>query len=193
MTATPPPTVLCVDDDPEVLAGLGRILRLDGYRVVTTDDPREALAILATEPVAVLVSDYEMPAMTGIDLSVRARAVQPETTRIMLTGRRSLDTAIDGINIAGVFRFLSKPFDLATLRVEVAAAVAFHRESAAVVNERLTVVRRRCLASALEADHPGITAVARDDGGVYVVDGQARLGAAGAALAPLLAQLERQP
>jgi DNA-binding NtrC family response regulator len=195
MTAAPatPPTVLCVDDDPDLLAAVTRILRLDGYRVVPADSPRAALAILSAEPVAVLVSDYEMPEMTGIELSVRARALQPETVRVMLTGRSTLDTAIDGINVAEVFRFLSKPFSPEMLRVEVAAAVAHHREIAAVVHERLTVVRRQRLAEALEADFPGITVIPRSEDGAYLLDGEARRGAAGAAMAPILALFERQP
>jgi DNA-binding NtrC family response regulator len=194
MTTEPPPVanVLCVDDDADLLATVARILRLDGYRVLTADSPRGALAILAAQPIAVLVSDYEMPEMTGIELAVRARALQPETVRIMLTGRSTLDTAIDGINIAEVFRFLSKPFSPEMLRVEVAAAVTHHREISAVVRERMTVVRRQRLTEALEADHPGITVVPRDEAGAYLLDGDARH-AAPAELVPILALLERQP
>lgn len=194
MTTQPPPraNVLCVDDDPDLLASVCRILRLDGYQVYAADCPRAALSILSAQPIAVLVSDYEMPEMTGIELAVRARALQPETVRIMLTGRSSLDTAIDGINIAEVFRFLSKPFAPEMLRVEVAAAVAHHRETTAIVRERMTVVRRQRLLEALEADHPGITTVARDDGGAYLLDGDARYTTISAALAPIVALLERQ-
>lgn len=194
MSTNPPPraNVLCVDDDPDLLSAVCRILRVDGYQVYAADSPRAALAILSAQPIAVLVSDYEMPEMTGIELAVRARALQPETVRIMLTGRNSLDTAIDGINIAEVFRFLSKPFAPEMLRVEVAAAVAHHRETTAIVRERMTVVRRQRLLEALEADHPGITAVARDDSGAYLLDGDARHTAITAALAPIVALLERQ-
>jgi|GEM_PF-1178816 len=187
-----PPTVLCVDDDPELLAAVTRILKLDGYRVLKADSPRGALAVLTTQQVAVLVSDYEMPEMTGIELAVRARALQPETVRIMLTGRSTLDTAIDGINIAEVFRFMSKPFSPEMLRVEVAAAVAHHREITAVVRERMTVVRRQRLVEALEVDHPGITVVARDEAGAYLLDVEARYHASSAAMAPILALFARQ-
>lgn len=199
MSTQPPPnpnagtTVLCVDDDADLLAAVTRIIKLDGYRVLSADNPREALAILGAQAVAVLVSDYEMPEMTGIELAVRARAIQPETVRVMLTGRSTLDTAIDGINIAEVFRFMSKPFSPEMLRVEVAAAVTHHREVTAVFRERMTVVRRQCLAEALEADHPGITQVTRDDLGSYLVDGSARHLTPHADLTPILALFERQP
>lgn len=183
------PVILCVDDDPDLLRSIVRTLRLDGYDVLAAESPLEALHLLQNNAVAVLVSDYDMPEMNGIELAVRAREVQPETVRIMLTGQRALDTVVDGINVGGVFRFLHKPFDGVGLRREVAAAVAHHRETAAIADERLTVVRRRKLVEALEADYPGISAVPRDDDGAYLLDGEARLRCDAPALAPLLALL----
>jgi DNA-binding NtrC family response regulator len=116
-----------------------------------------------------------MPEMTGVELAVRARDLQPETVRMMLTGRNTVDTAVAGINIGEVFRFLSKPFQPDVLKREVAAAVEHHREVADVASERLTVVRRRRVLEALEADFPGITAVPRDDEGAYLLDDEARI------------------
>ena len=171
---TPPPVVLCVDDDPDILAGVARFLRLDGYEVLTCGSPVLALTILGTRAVAVLVSDYEMPEMTGVELAVKARRLQPETVRILLTGRGTLDTALEGINVGEVFRFLAKPFEPATLRREVAAAVAHHVEVSATEREKNSVVRRQRLMAALESDYPGITAVPRDDDGAYLLDGDAR-------------------
>jgi DNA-binding NtrC family response regulator len=185
--STTTPVILCVDDDGDLLRSVVRTLRIDGYHVLAADSPVDALFMLQTQSVSVLVSDFEMPDMNGVELSVRAREVQPETVRIMLTGKRTIDTALDGINIAGVFRFLHKPFDGEVLRREVAAAVAHHRETTAVADERLTVVRRRKLIEALEQDHPGISFVPRDDGGAYLLDGEARFRCDAPALAPLLA------
>ena len=181
------PVILCVDDDADLLRSVVRTLRIDGYHVLSADSPVAALYMLQTQPVSVLVSDFEMPEMNGVELAVRAREVQPETVRIMLTGRRTVDTALEGINVGGVFRFLHKPFEGERLRAEVAAAVAHHRENTAVADERLTVVRRRKLMEALEADYPGITMVPRDDSGAYLLDGEARLRCDAPALAPILA------
>jgi DNA-binding NtrC family response regulator len=169
------PVVLCVDDDPDLLAAVVRTIRLDGYRVLAAESPLAALEILGRQPVAVLLSDFEMPEMSGVELSVRARDLQPETVRMMLTGRNTVDTAIAGINVGGVFRFLSKPFVPDALRREVAAAVAHHHEVADVASERLTVVRRLRVREALEYDFPGITTVPYDDDGAYLIDGEARL------------------
>ena len=187
---TPAPVVLCVDDDPEIVSSVARFLRLDGYEVVTCTSPVAALAVLGARGVAVLVSDYEMPEMTGVELAVKARRIQPETVRMLLTGRGTLDTALEGINVGEVYRFLSKPFDPETLRREVAAAVAHHAETSAAARERTTVVRRQKLVGALEADDPGITAVPRDDDGAYLLDGEARH-QAGSSLSAMTALIQR--
>jgi two-component system, probable response regulator PhcQ len=189
MTA-PAPVVLCVDDDPEMVASVARFLRLDGYELVTCTAPAQALAVLGARAVSVMVSDYEMPEMTGVELAVKARRLQPETVRILLTGRGTLDTAVEGINVGEVFRFLSKPFDPDVLRREVAAAVAHHAEVSAAQRERTTVVRRQRLLGALEADYPGITAVPRDDDGAYLLDGDARH-RAGPLLSAMTALIQR--
>lgn len=174
MTKTTNPVVLCVDDDPDMLAAVVRTIKTAGYHVLAADSPLQALQILGNQSVAVLVSDFEMPEMTGVELAVRARDLQPETVRMMLTGRNTVDTAVAGINIGEVFRFLSKPFQPEVLKREVAAAIEHHREVADVASERLTVVRRRRVLEALEVDYPGITAVPRDDDGAYLLDDEAR-------------------
>lgn len=189
MTA-PAPVVLCVDDDPEIVASVARFLRLDGYEVVTCTSPVQALTVLGARAVAVLLSDYEMPEMTGVELAVKARRMQPETVRMLLTGRGTLDTAVEGINVGEVFRFLSKPYDPETLRREVAAAVAHHAEVSATEREKTTVVRRQRLVSALEADYPGITSVNRDDDGAYLLDPDARHKGS-AALSAMTALIQR--
>ena len=101
------PIILCVDDDPEMLASVGRILRREGYQVLQSNNPHEGLKILGARPVAVLVSDFEMPEMTGVELCVGARSVRPETVRILLTGRGTFDTAVSGINQGEILRVLS--------------------------------------------------------------------------------------
>jgi DNA-binding NtrC family response regulator len=175
------PIVLCVDDDPDMLASVGRILRREGYQVLQSNNPHEGLKILGARPVAVLVSDFEMPEMTGVELCVGARSVRPETVRILLTGRGTFDTAVSGINQGEIFRFLSKPVDPALLVRAVAAALVRHQELATAARDRDVAARRDHLMTELEAEYPGITRVDRDDDGTYRVapDCWARLAGAG--------------
>jgi DNA-binding NtrC family response regulator len=191
--AAPPPIVLCVDDDEDQLAGNARILRLERLQVITTPSPHEALEILARSDVAVLVSDFEMPEMTGVELSAAARTTRPETIRIMLTGRGTFDTAVAGINQGEIFRFLTKPVEPGRLRQDVLAACARHLEQRQGAVERNLSARRAQLRAELEQEHAGITATRHDERGRYVLDPGARARVAGIGLEPLLALWAGRP
>jgi DNA-binding NtrC family response regulator len=162
-------TILCVDDDPAVLAVVARVLRRDGLEIRTTESPADALAWIANDDIAVLVSDYDMPAMTGAQLAGHAKRLSPETVRVLLTGQKDLQTAVDGINQGEVFRFISKPFDHGELRAVVAAALERHHELAELAGYRASRERARQLRVAVEEDYPGITKVKKDEHGRYVV------------------------
>jgi response regulator RpfG family c-di-GMP phosphodiesterase len=103
------PRVLCVDDEPRVLAGLSRTLRA-WYDVVTAECAADAVKLLVEEgPFAVVISDMRMPKADGATFLAAAREVAPDTTRILLTGQADLDAAIRAINRGRIFRFLEKP------------------------------------------------------------------------------------
>ena len=161
--------IVCVDDDESMVAAVSRSLRREpGYEVRSTTSCRQALEWIQNDPIAVVVSDYEMPEMTGAQLAGIARRLRPETVRILLTGRRTLDTAIDGINQGEIFRFLSKPFEDKQLRKAVQDAVQRNIELLALSGDRQRRERRDALHQALEQEYPGISQVQRD-GDTYVV------------------------
>jgi DNA-binding NtrC family response regulator len=156
--------IACVDDDEQLLAAVGRTLRREpSFDVRMSTSPQEVLGWIAREQVAVLVSDYEMPEMTGAQLAGRAKVIRPETVRILLTGKRTLETAVDGINQGEVFRFLSKPFEDRVLRQAVLDGVARHRELLALSGDRRRRERREALRAALESEYPGISAPRKGD------------------------------
>jgi DNA-binding NtrC family response regulator len=165
------PIVVCVDDDPDILASVARTLRRDALDVRTTLDPEEALAWIAEQPIAVLVSDYEMPQMTGGQLTGKARRIRAETVRILLTGKQTLETALDGINQGEIFRFIPKPFDNDGLRRDVAAAVERNKELLALAGDRQRRQRGERLRGELETEYPGITKYERTPSGHHDVTG----------------------
>lgn len=162
------PLVVCVDDDAEVLAVVVRCAKMEAVTVRSTQDPHQALTWVAAEDVAVLISDYEMPEMSGAELLEAARKVRPATVRVLVTGRKSLDTAIDGINRGEVYRYVSKPFEADRVRAVVREAVAKYHELAEGRHERELAQRRAQLTIELEQEFPGITNVPRDRDGAYV-------------------------
>lgn len=161
--------IVCVDDDEALLAAIGRTLRREpSFDVRMSSTVAQVLEWVQAEQVAVLVSDYEMPEMTGAQLAALVKRMRPETVRILLTGRRTLDTAIDGINQGEIFRFLGKPFEDKQLRQAVLEGVQRHAELVALSGERQRYERRQALRDALETEYPGISTVQRQ-GDVFVV------------------------
>ena len=163
--------IVCVDDDDSMLAAVSRTLRREpSFEVRASTNVTQVLEWIQSEQVAVLVSDYEMPEMTGAQLAGIAKRIRPETVRILLTGRRTLDTAIDGINQGEIFRFLGKPFEDKTLRQAVLDGVQRHLELLALSGDRQRRERRDALHRALEQEYPGISQVDRDGDVVVVTD-----------------------
>ena len=113
------PTILAVDDDPEVAAAITRDLRSRygaDYRVVRTTSGPEALAVLAKlalrdRPVALIAADQRMPQMTGIEMLEQARTHAPGAKYLLLTAYADTDVAIEAINDIGLDYYLLKPWD----------------------------------------------------------------------------------
>jgi two-component system, probable response regulator PhcQ len=174
------PTILVVDDDPQMLRAIVRSIRSPDYRLVETTDPRHAAALLAAEPVDVLLSDVDMPELDGHQLMAHARQVRPGAVRILITCRSTKASALRAINEGEVHRFVEKPFERAELRRIVAEAVARAEELARTSAAGERAGRRYTLFRALEAEHPGVTRIERDARGDYVLDPEAAEGLAAA-------------
>ena len=129
-TATQHPTLLFVDDEERILRSL-KMMFAAHYRVLTTTSGLDALEILRREKVHVLVSDQRMPIMLGVDLLRQARAVSPNTLRLLLTGYSDMEAIIGSINDGEVFRYINKPWKADELRqtIEEASAIAVGLES----------------------------------------------------------------
>lgn len=101
--------VLFVDDDPNILKSIARQFE-DVIDLETVDCPRRALELLAGPGIyPVVVSDMQMPGMSGIDFLAKVTELRPETVRIMMTGHADLNNAIQAVNCGNIFRYLTKP------------------------------------------------------------------------------------
>jgi len=120
-------TVLIVDDEENILSSLRRLLRADGYEVCTALSAKEALGILESRPVWLVISDNMMPEMNGVDFLRQVRERWPDTIRIMLTAYADLDSTMDAINKGEVFRFVTKPWDPDGLRLIVRQGIEQRR------------------------------------------------------------------
>jgi response regulator RpfG family c-di-GMP phosphodiesterase len=109
--SAPACTVLCVDDEPNILAALKRTLRSAGFTALTAGGGAEALEILEKLPVDVVVSDMRMPDIDGAQLLEQVHARWPHVVRILLTGHADQGSTVSAINRGRIFRYLSKPWD----------------------------------------------------------------------------------
>jgi response regulator RpfG family c-di-GMP phosphodiesterase len=106
-----PPTLLCVDDEPNILASLRRLFRASGYRVLTAESGAQGLAILEQEPVDVVISDMRMPEMDGARFLGLVRAKWPATLRMLLTGYSDIQSIQEAINRGEIYRYITKPWE----------------------------------------------------------------------------------
>lgn len=162
--------ILLVDDEPNVLASIQRVLSEEPYQILTAASGPEALSILEATPVDVVVADHDMPGMNGTDFLSHVYMNHPCTVRIMLTGKATVDIAIDAINEGAVSRLLTKPCDPSEL------ALAIHQ---ALIQKDLQDEARKldsqknkqiCALDDLERKSPGITRVDRDRHGAIEID-----------------------
>lgn len=109
-------TLLLVDDEESVIAALKRSLRRRGYRILAAHSGAEALEIMATHDVQVILADQRMPGMTGADLLARIKDLYPQTIRMVLSGYADLETITDAVNRGAIYKYLTKPWDDSVVR-----------------------------------------------------------------------------
>jgi len=118
------PAVLLVDDEEMVITSIRAFLQLETeYEVIGITVPEEAVRHMETNPVDVVLSDYLMPKMTGLQFLAKAKELQPEAARVLLTGHADKQSAIHAINDVGLFQYLEKPWDNSQLLLVVQAAI----------------------------------------------------------------------
>jgi len=118
--------ILIVDDEPLVLAALRETLSREGYQIVAAPDAASALAVVRNETFALVLTDQRMPRMTGLEFLAQAKNIQPEATRILMTGVLELNTVVESINSGEIFRFIVKPWLREELLVTVKNGIQRH-------------------------------------------------------------------
>jgi len=121
-----PPKILFVDDDINILSGFQRNLR-NRFAVSVADSGEKALKMLGEDSsFAVIVSDFRMPSMNGVEFLAKAAAEWPDCVRVLLTGEADTRAAGAAVNQGQIFRFLSKPCPVFTLEKTLNEAVKQH-------------------------------------------------------------------
>jgi two-component system response regulator HydG len=115
-------TILIVDDDEDTAALLRDLLRKRGLDVTAVSSGRQCLEQLRSHPADVVVTDVQMPGMSGTELCVTLRERHPDLLPIIVTGQSDLETAIAAIR-AGAFDFITKPLEIRAVEIAVSRAL----------------------------------------------------------------------
>jgi CheY-like chemotaxis protein len=147
-----PGTILLVDDEPEAVRAMERMLRGGGYQVETFTSAREAIKRISAGGVHVVVSDISMPDLSGVELLRTIRAHDADLPVVLVTGLPAIDSATDAVEY-GAFKYIVKPFEPEVLRVAVERARKLYR-LARMKREALKLLG----ANAISADRAGLEA-----------------------------------
>ncbi len=168
-----------VDDEPNILSALKRLLRPHGWEIHTYDNVKAALGGLLEYNFAVIISDYQMPTADGVTYLQFAKQRQPEAMRLVLSAYGDRNSMIKAINQAEVYRYLSKPWDDYEVVAAIKSAIDIYQlktENQRLIDEvnaqRRMIEAREQELLRLEKDHPGITRVQRDADGSVLISGQ---------------------
>ncbi|WP_316677714.1 HD domain-containing phosphohydrolase [uncultured Tolumonas sp.] len=118
-----PFTILLVDDEINILRSLHRLLRPEGYRILTAESGAAALSLMSSEPVDLVISDMRMPEMDGAVFLAKVRQEWPDTIRLLLTGHADMAQTVAAINQGEIYRFIAKPWNDQELQIIVRQAL----------------------------------------------------------------------
>lgn len=178
--------ILIVDDEENVLKALRRALLIPAPNAAplasppTIDiftDAEEALNKASFTTYHLVLSDFRMPRMNGVQFLTAFRSIQPNAARIILSGHADMGVLVDAVNEAGISRFIAKPWNDDELRATVAQLLLDHEET--MENQRLADQARLAHGALteeeierrlLEAEEPGITHVDWGPDGSVLLD-----------------------
>jgi len=121
--------ILCVDDERNVLKSLRRLfMDHDDYEILIAESGEEGLEAMAeNDDISLVISDYRMPGMNGVDFLSQVYEGWPDTIRIVLSGYADTAAVVEAINLGRIYKFIPKPWNDEELKSTVGVALQ-HRE-----------------------------------------------------------------
>ena len=125
-------TILIVDDEIQIIRALKRALHSTGYEILEATGPEAAMNILDNTRPDIIICDYNMPGMCGIDVLKYAKKVLPNTFRVLMTGYSDLSIAVAAINEGSIYYYIAKPWkndELTSMLQNIILKMRNHRNS----------------------------------------------------------------
>ncbi len=163
-------SILLVDDSKSILKALSRVFKSEGYKIYTAESANNAFLILKKEKIDLLITDENMPGITGNDLLKMAQEHFPETIRIMITGMIDISVARNAINSGKIYKLFNKPWD--DFELLLAVRYALNQKRLKEENEQLksTIDSQAELLKKLENEYPGITSKNMSPDGALIIE-----------------------
>ncbi len=121
------PIILLVDDEEAILSSLKRLLRKEGYSIVTSQSGEEALELVNDFSFALVVADQKMQGMEGGEFLQKFKETSPDTIRVILSGYVDPAMVVESINQGEIYRFFAKPWDDETLKAGIRQCVEHYQ------------------------------------------------------------------
>ena len=162
--------ILLVDDSQNVLNALKRTFKIEDYRLFFAKSAKEALTVLKENDIDLIISDENMPQVSGTELLKIAKSQYPSVIRMMLTGLTDFEIVKNAINNGEIYKFFNKPWDDFELLLSV--RYALHQKTLEEENSRLknSLKERDEYLSELENNYPGITKKKLSSDGSIILD-----------------------
>ncbi len=128
--------ILIVDDEQAILDSLYRFCKRRKWNAFKANGGQEALEVLKTETIDIIISDMRMPEMDGARFLEKAKDLSPKSVRILLTGYADMDAVIHAVNNAKIYNYLNKPWDDQMLESVINSAIDFKEKE----DERLHLI-----------------------------------------------------
>lgn len=167
--------VMIIDDEMHVLSAVTRLLKRFGWQVVAFDKPEEALDYARQNELSVVVSDYRMPLINGVEFFNRLNRIQPLIYKVMLSGQADHSAMVSAINQAKIHHFINKPWDNSELIAQLNRGLDTYkkRRQAQFRLKKKNLNREQYndwCTEQLEQRSPGITKVSRNAMGWIEID-----------------------
>lgn len=128
-------TLLLVDDEPDVLNALRRLLFRSGYRILSATTASEGLELLAMNSIQVVLADQHMLGMSGSEFLTRVKSLYPDTVRMAFSGDTRSCVLAEAVNRGAVYKFITKPWDDSDLKEQIRLAFTYYEQLA--IDKRL--------------------------------------------------------
>lgn len=162
--------ILLVDDSSNVLKALKRSFVSEGYEIHTAQSAEDALKVLNAVGIDLIITDENMPGVSGTELLKKIKDLYPDTVRIMLTGVTDMGVAKRAINSGEIYKFFTKPWDDFELLLSVRYALKEKSLEKENIKLKKAVEEQKEILINLEKEHPGITEKNVDSDGCIIID-----------------------